>query len=174
MVVHTHILFPLLVPCRRLEGLDLGDATSAPWEECEAPSALQFWQPDATVRVVGGTAVLPSAAPPATLEGYGVKARLARRWRAVHGITRAPASPAAAVAMQSAAGGGAGAGAGDFLDGQQQGFFALVNTYCDVMHPAKPYPTDAGGWDGWERSFCVWVCACHRLGCAVGLGCRSP
>ncbi|GBF92110.1 hypothetical protein Rsub_04457 [Raphidocelis subcapitata] len=110
---------------------------------------------------LAGRAALPAA--PSGLAEYGVKERLRARWEEVHqedarrAASGALASTSAAAAADGAAArkkrraGGAAAGAaarcGDFDSAQQRGLFALLNSYCDVLHACKPYPQDAAAPD---------------------------
>lgn len=77
---------------------------------------------------------------PSDLGSYGVKERLQTRWREEG-------------ASASSNGGGGGA-AGDFASPQQQALFALLNSYCDLLYPVRPYPTSPGA---------------IECGCAAGL-----
>ena len=96
-----------------------------------APDVLRQW-PGAALQAAPGTR-LPQAAP-ADLAAYGVKERLATRWREVAG-------PAAAA---PGGGGSAGAGAagaeGDCVSGRPRALFALRSSYCDLLLPVRPYP----------------------------------
>lgn len=95
-----------------------------------APDVLRQW-PGATLQAGAGTR-LPQAAP-ADLAAYGVKERLATRWREVAG-------PQAAAAGGSGSG-GASAGKGDFVSGRQRALFALLSSYSDLLLPVRPYPS---------------------------------
>lgn len=107
--------------------------------EGAAAAGLRQW--GAAELVASPGAALPAA--PAELAAYGVKERLASRWREVHAAEHAPAAEAGA--------------AGDFSSGAQRALFALANSYADVLLPCRQYPTEIGTADG-------WCCLLHRAG----------
>lgn len=118
----------------------------------EAPRALLQWE-SVELQATAGVGELPSA--PSQLAAYGVKDRLAARWR------EAALDPAQQQQQQEANGQGSsrqqqrqagGAGCkdrarGDFASPRQRALFALLSSYSDLLLPCRPYPTEANAPD---------------------------
>eukprot|EP00887_Chlorella_sp_A99_P004809 scaffold4.g4809.t1 len=99
----------------------------------EAAPELQRWG-EAQLQATDAVKALQQA--PDQLAAYGVKERLASRWRDV-----------ALGHAGGVAGGGAREAEGDFVCGQQRALFALLSSYADLLLPCRPYPTDAAAPD---------------------------
>lgn len=115
----------------------LAASTSGTRTFAEAPSCVQEWKPEAVVQVSEG-GQLPDNIP-TDLRQYGVKERLATRWKEVHGNGVEEAGPG------SKCTGKAQRGVGDFVTEKQRALFGLLTSYADVLHPCRPYPTSPGG-----------------------------
>jgi len=121
-----------------LELAALSAATSTARSFTAVPEALQAWAPWATVQESSLSNEIHSlsaiaAAVPKGLRGFGVKERLATRWQEVHRpVQNEPPPPPPS------------AGNAEFVSDKQKALFAMLNSYVDVFHPDRPYPTSFG------------------------------
>ena len=86
----------------------------------------------------------PLAQAPAQLAAYGVKERVANRWREV--VLAQPQQQQPQQRQQAANGRAASTAGpqGEFVNAQQRALFALLSSYSDLLLPCRPYPTDTG------------------------------